>query len=192
MKLTANFLATACLAATALAAVPATSAFGDTMTTMTDHAHDFDFLIGKWKVRHYRLKERLANNHEWIEFDGTSELWMTLDGRGTVDDNFIDLPGSPYRAVGIRAYDPKTQEWAIWWLDGRNPLVMGEPPVIGNFKDGVGTFESDDTFNGKPIRTRYTWSKITKTSAHWEQAFSPDGGKSWEVNWRMDFTRVAP
>jgi len=158
-------------------------------TTMIDHAHDFDFLIGKWRVHHWRLKDRLANSHEWIEFDGSSTLWMTMDGRGTVDDNFIDLPGNPYRAVGVRGYDPKTRTWAIFWLDGRNPHHI-EPPVVGNFQNGVGTFEGDDTFNDKPIKVRFTWSRITHNSAHWEQAFSPDGGKTWEVNWRMDFVRA--
>ncbi|HEX4534929.1 MAG TPA: hypothetical protein VH000_11905, partial [Rhizomicrobium sp.] len=137
------------------------------------------------------LKDRLMNSHEWIEFDGTSQLWMTMDGKGTIDDNYLALPSGPYRAVGVRGYDPKTQTWAIWWLDGRDPHTM-EPPVIGNFdfKDGVGTFNGPDTLRGKPILVRYTWSKITKSSAHWEQAFSPDNGKTWETNWRMDFTRA--
>jgi hypothetical protein len=172
------------LGASTIQAIPQT---GD--MTMTDHAHDFDFLIGKWRVPHWRLKDRLAGSHDWVEFDGTSELWMTMDGHGTIDDNYIGLPGGPYRAVGIRGYDPKTGVWAIWWLDGRNPRDI-EPPVFGNFKDGVGTFEGDDTFNGKPIKVRFTWSRITANSAHWEQAFSPDGGKTWETNWRMDLTRA--
>ena len=158
-------------------------------TAVIDHAHDFDFLVGKWRVHHRRLKARLAGNHDWVEFEGTSQLWLTIDGHGTVDDNFIDLPGDPYYAMGTRGYDPKTQTWAIWWLDGRNPHEI-EPPVMGNFQNGVGTFEGDDTFNGKPIKVRFVWSQVTANSAHWEQAFSPDGGKSWEINWVMDLTRV--
>ena len=179
---------TAANLALAASLLVATAATGDPAMT-TDHAHDFDFLIGKWRVHHWRLKDRLANSHEWVEFEGSSQLWMTMDGHGTVDDNYIGLPSGPYRAVGVRGYDPKTQTWAIFWLDGRNPHKI-EPPVIGNFKNGIGTFEGDDTFNGKPIIVRFTWSRITPTSAHWEQAFSPDKGKTWEVNWRMDFTRV--
>jgi hypothetical protein len=183
-----NF-ATAILAASLLAApaIAATPTIGE--TTVTDHAHDFDFLIGKWNVHHHRLKERLAGSHEWVDFDGTSELWMTLNGHGTIDDNYLDLPGGAYRAVGIRAYDPKTQQWAIWWLDERQPREI-EPPVFGNFHNGAGTFEGDDTFNGKPIKVRFEWSNITANTAHWEQAFSPDGGKTWETNWRMDLTRT--
>jgi hypothetical protein len=158
-------------------------------TNMTDHSHDFDFLIGKWSVHHWRLKDRLAGSHEWVEFEGTSELRMAMDGHGTVDDNYIGLPSDPYWATGVRGYNPKTQTWAIWWLDARDPHTIG-PPVIGNFQNGVGTFEGDDTFRDKPIRVRLTWSHITANSAHWEQAFSPDGGKTWETNWRMDLARV--
>jgi hypothetical protein len=154
-----------------------------------DHAHDFDFLVGKWRVHHTRLNGRLVGSHDWVEFDGTSEMWMTMQGRGTFDDNYIAVPTGPYRAVGIRCYDPATQTWAIWWLDERHPHAI-EPPVYGNFKDGIGTFIGDDVNNGKPVLTRFVWSNITANSAHWEQAESPDDGKTWETNWRMDLTRV--
>jgi len=187
MKFAALALAASLAGGPALATEPS-----DGGKAVTDHSHDFDFLIGKWKVHHWRLAERLANNHDWVEFDGTSQLWMTMDGHGTVDDNYIGLPSGPYRAVGFRAYDPKTGTWAIWWLDGRNPHGPLEPPVIGNFnfKNGTGTFDGPTVLRGKTVLARYTWSKITPNSAHWEQAFSPDGGKTWETNWRMDLTRV--
>lgn len=173
--------------AASLAAAPLAASPHDVPSI--DHAHDFDFLVGKWRVHHWRLKDRLAGSHEWVEFEGTSELKMSLNGQGTLDENYIGLPSGPYHAVGIRGYDPKTGIWAIWWLDARYPHTI-EPPVFGNFNNGVGIFEGDDTFNGRPIRVRLAWSRITPVSAHWEQAFSPDGGKTWETNWRMDFTRV--
>jgi hypothetical protein len=154
-----------------------------------DHRHDWDWLVGRWSVRHRRLKARLAGCTEWEEFAGTSVLWLTLDGLGTVDDNLLELPGGTYRAVGIRAFDAGTGEWSIWWLDARNPTII-EPPVRGGFKDGVGTFVGDDTLNGRAIKVRLRWSRITPVSARWEQAFSPDGGASWETNWEMDFARV--
>lgn len=180
----------ALLVAVAFATAPAfAAALATGEPAMTDHSHDFDFLVGKWRVHHRRLKDRLAGSRDWVEFDGTSELWMTLNGHGTFDENYIGLPSGPYRAVGIRAYDPKAHKWAIWWLDERQPRVI-EPPVFGNFQNGVGTFTGDDTFNGKPIKVRFIWSRITPDSAHWEQAFSPDGGKTWEINWQMQFTRV--
>ncbi|MDB5430403.1 MAG: hypothetical protein JWP35_1519 [Caulobacter sp.] len=150
---------------------------------------DFDFLVGRWNVKHRRLNGRLVGSTDWQVFNGTSELWLTLDGLGTVDDNRLELPGGTYRAMGIRAFDPKTGKWAIWWLDERYPTAI-EPPVYGTFKDGVGTFLGDDTLAGKPIVVRFQWSKITPTSARWEQAFSPDGGATWETNWEMDFARA--
>lgn len=152
--------------------------------------HDFDFLVGRWRVHHKRLKERLAGSHEWVEFEGTSELWQTMGGYGTFDDNVIGLPGGAYRAMGFRAFDIKDRKWSIWWVDGRTPQAPVDPPVRGVFRDGVGTFYADDTLNGKPIRVRFEWSQITPTSAHWEQAFSPDAGKTWETNWKMDLERM--
>lgn len=156
---------------------------------LTGHEHDWDWLVGSWNVKHRRLKGRLVGSTTWEEFNGTSTLWLTLGGLGTVDDNLLELPGGTYRAVGVRAFDPKTGLWAIWWLDGRNPSHI-DTPVYGGFKDGVGTFTADDTLDGKPIKVRFQWTEMKANSAHWEQAFSPDGGATWEVNWRMQFTRA--
>ena len=154
------------------------------------HLHDFDFLVGDWRVHHRRLKERLTDNKEWIEFDGTCSTRKLMDGWANVDDNLLNMPGGAYRGVGLRSYDPVSGRWAIWWLDGRSPFGDLDPPVKGNFQNGVGTFETNTTLRGKTIRMRFTWSHITPNSAVWEQAFSADGGKNWEMNWHMDFTRV--
>src|SRR4029453_12235885 len=151
----------------------------------TTGVSDFDFLAGSWRVHHRRLKERLAGSHEWVGFEGTCVMRKLMDGYGNVDDNVLNLPEGAYRAVGLRSYDPKTAQWSIWWLDGRMPSNPPVPPVRGGFANGVGTFETDDTLRGKSIRVRFTWSKITPTSAHWEQAFSPDPGKTWWTNWTM-------
>jgi hypothetical protein len=183
--------ATGTVIACALAAPPAKEPPKPATSSAAISApHDFDFLIGRWNVKHRRLKARLAGSTEWEEFNGTSTLWLTMNGAGTFDDNVLELPSGTYRAVGIRAYDPKSNQWSIWWLDERHPTAI-EPPVMGGFKDGVGTFIGDDTFNGRPIKVRFRWSKITANSAHWDQAFSPDGGATWETNWDMDFTRAS-
>jgi hypothetical protein len=80
--------------------------------------------------------------------------------------------------------------WGIWWLDGRDPTSNLDPTMKGHFLKGVGTFYADDTLRGKPIRVRFIWSHITAASAHWEQAFSADAGKTWETNWVTDFTKA--
>jgi hypothetical protein len=151
-------------------------------------ANDFDFFHGRWAVRHRRLKDRLAGCTEWEVFGGSSSVQPLLGGAGNVDDNVIELPGGTYRAATLRAFDPATKQWAIWWLDGRHPHSV-DVPMIGRFENGIGTFFADETSRGQPIKVRFLWSRITPTSARWEQAFSPDGGKTWETNWEMDFTR---
>jgi hypothetical protein len=154
-----------------------------------DGRSDFDFLVGHWVVHHRRLKERLAGCAEWDVFDGTCTMRPILDGQANVDDNVVALPSGPYRASSIRAYDPATRRWSIWWLDSRHPHDLGIP-VVGAFTDGTGTFFADDTLNGTPIRVRFLWTDITAASARWQQAFSNDGGATWETNWIMEFQRV--
>src|SRR4030095_11803153 len=151
--------------------------------------NDFDFLIEDWRVHHRRLKERLAHNDDWEVFEGTSSARKILGGLGNRDENMIEAPSGTYRAVTIRTYDPAKQLWSIWWIDSRYPQQHLDPPVVGRFENGVGTFYADDQFNGKPIRVRYLWNQ-SSTGPHWEQAFSDDGGQAWETNWTMDFTRA--
>jgi len=180
---------TATLASASLAMTPTAPAAAPDRPDLSG-LHDFDFLFGKWNVHHRKLKERLADNDEWIEYDGTCEAHPIMDGFGNVDDNVNDLPGNRYRAATMRAYDAASGTWAIWFLDGRTPGANIDPPVKGRFVDGVGSFYSNEQFNGRPIVVRYQWSHASPDTAHWEQAFSPDAGKTWEVNWRMDFERV--
>ena len=150
---------------------------------------DFDFLVGTWKVRNRRLKRRLAGDKDWEEFDSTLVNWPVLGGMGNVSDNMFDPRAGSYRGVSIRTYDDETRQWLSWWLDGRTPTSIA-PPVRGDFAAGVGTFIGDDTFEGRPIKVRTQWSRITASSARWEQAFSPDAGRTWETNWVGDFARA--
>ena len=151
--------------------------------------HDFDFLVGRWTVKHRRLKGRLEHNIDWETFAGTCETRLILGGQANVDDNVLELPGGTYRAVTMRVFDPATKTWSIWWLDSRHPHDL-DPPVAGGFRNGIGTFFADDRFRGKPIKVRFIWSDITATKARWQQAFSEDGGATWETNWVMEFSRV--
>jgi hypothetical protein len=154
---------------------------------------DFDFLMGIWACRHRYRVRRLAECHDWIEFDGTCAARKILDGFGNCDESQIGLPGDPYRGMAFRTWDPERSLWSIYWLDSRRPAHLA-PPVKGTFEETragkLGTFLGDDEFEGRAIRVRFLWSRITGTSARWEQAFSLDAGNSWETNWIMDFTRV--
>lgn len=151
--------------------------------------HAFAFQTGAWRVHHRKRKQRLAGSTDWVEFDGTCTAWELLGGHGNVDDHFLDDPAGAYRAATFRRRDPRSGLWSIWWFDPRFPGL--EPPVHGGFSNGVGTFLADDQLGGRPIKVRFLWSGITRAAARWEQAFSPDGGSTWETNWLMTFSRIA-
>jgi hypothetical protein len=155
----------------------------------TSEANDFDFLLGKWRVRHRKLKQRLVGDTEWWEFDGETNFWSILGGLGNIDDNILDQPGNPYRAVTLRLFNPTIRQWSIWWISDQTLAI--EPPVHGHFSNGIGTFFGDDVLEGRPIKVRFIWTEITERSARWEQAFSSDNGASWETNWIMQFERTA-
>ena len=155
---------------------------------MSSAPTDFDFVIGDWFVKHRRLKERLANCNEWVEFDGKMSTQKVLGGFGNIEDNLLQLPDEEVRAIALRSYNRSTKAWSIWWLDGRFPGQM-DVPVVGNFVDGVGTFFANDTFEEIPIIVRFVWRQIDKDLLYWDQAFSADAGESWETNWTMEFRR---
>lgn len=149
---------------------------------------DFSFQTGDWRVRHRKLLTRLADAADWVEFSGTCRAFEILAGEGNVEDQFLEDPSGGYRAATFRRRDPQTGEWSIWWHDGRSGHL--DPPVRGGFENGVGTFFAEDRFEGRPIQVRFIWSEMTSTHARWDQAFSIDGGATWEVNWIMAFERV--
>lgn len=139
------------LAAPTLLSLGAPRAFAHDL----DPVRAFDSFFGAWTVRHRKLKERLAGSDEWTEFDGVQTMRPILAGRGNMTDNAFFMPdGTTQRGVTLRAFDAKTQNWSIWWLDGNHPVKI-DTPVVGSFRDGVGAFYADDTFKEKPITVRF-------------------------------------
>ena len=106
-----------------------------------------------------------------------------------MDDNVLNLPGDPYRAVTLRTFNSRTWQWTIWWLDSRNPGSL-DKPVVGGFENGIGAFYAEDELKGRPIRVRFLWSLPAPDAPRWEQAFSADAGANWETNWIMNFARA--
>lgn len=149
---------------------------------------DFDFIIGDWRVRHRRLKERFTNSSECIEFAGRSSTSKVLGGYGNIEDNILEFPEADFRAIAVRSYCRESRNWSIWWLDGRNPTQL-DTPVVGSFQDGAGIFLADDVLNGQAIKVRFKWLNVAGDNPKWEQAFSNDGGATWETNWWMEFLR---
>ena len=148
----------------------------------------FDFLLGRWTVRHRRLAERLKGSSDWIEFPGTLDVDPILGGAGDIDRNVLEDPKGHYLATSLRIFDPHKALWSIYWIDGRAASVAN--PLVGKFDGRVGHFYNDDELGGRPIRVRFMYEDLERSAARWSQAFSADAGTSWEVNWTMDFTRV--
>ena len=147
---------------------------------------DFDFQIGTWDVAHRQLHKVFAGCTDWSEFRSTSVVHGFFEGAGSFEEHTFHSRGT--RGAAVRVYDPSAERWAIYWVSSVDGQM--QPPVYGRFTDGVGIFEGDDEYAGRPIKVRFVWSEIKDESARWHQEFSEDGGETWEINWIMDFARV--
>lgn len=153
-----------------------------------DAQHDFDFLIGRWKVHCRRLSKPLTGSSQWIEFDGTNVVRKIWDGRANMDEFEADTPSGHSEGMTIRTYSAKSHQWSIYWSNEANGTV-DYPPMVGEFRNGRGEFYDAETYNGMGIFVRFVWTVSSPDSCHWEQAFSADGGKTWETNFVWDLQR---
>jgi hypothetical protein len=152
-----------------------------------DGQHDFDPLIGAWK---YHLKRRLnplTGSETWVEFEGTGVCRKVWDG-ASLDQIEVDGPTGHIEGLTLRVYNPQSHQWRLYWANKKVGIL--DPPQIGEFKNGRGEFFAQDTVNGRVILIRFVWTNITTNTPHFEQSFSDDGGKTWEVNWITDQTRL--
>jgi hypothetical protein len=145
----------------------ASKAGSQTTTSERDGQHDFDFALGTWKAHLKRLEHPLTGSSAWVEFDGTFVARKVWDGRATIEEVELD----------------------IYWANSKNG-VMDTSPQVGQFKNGRGEFYGTDTLNGKLIYVRFVWTNTSTKTPHFEQSYSDDGGKTWEVNWITDQTRT--
>lgn len=153
------------------------------------HEQDWKWLVGNWDVYHERLRDRLIGSTTWDKFGGKCSSWPTLGGLGNMDDCLLYLPSGTYRAMAPRSFDPATNQWNIWWLDGRTAGKL-DPPVRGGFSGTEGEFHGADVHNSTPVAVRFRWHETGSKRPHWDQAFSTDAGRNWEINWRNYFTRT--
>jgi hypothetical protein len=154
-----------------------------------DGQHDFDFEIGSWKIHLKRRLNPLTGSDQWVEFDGTSVTRKIWDGRSQIEEFETDGAAGHIEGLTLRLYNPQSHQWSLCWANAKDGTVVA--PQIGEFRNGVGEFYGTDTFNGKFILIRFIWSNTTTNTPHFEQSFSVDGGKTWEVNWITDQTRVS-
>src|SRR5262249_32455520 len=158
-----------------------------TTTDRLTGAHDFDFLAGAWRVHDRRLT---PDGRHGVAFDGTCSNRPIMGGAANLEEHILNAPNGIYRAVALRAFDAKSGEWAIWWLDGRYPSGPLDPSLVkGHFENGNGRSYAEYLQGGKLMRGRFLWSNITSNSARREQGSSADRGKTWNPNWMMTFER---
>lgn len=154
-----------------------------------DGQHDFDFEIGTWKIHLKRLLKPLTGSTTWTEFDGTSYTQKVWNGKADLEQFETNGSAGQIEGMTLRLYNPESHQWSIYWATSQTGTLA--IPTVGEFKDGVGEFYDHEPINGRMILVRFIWSRITATSAHFEQSFSDDGGKTWEVNWITDQTRIS-
>lgn len=150
-------------------------------------ANDFDFEIGTWKAQLSRLLEPLTGSTTWTEYEGTSVVRKLWDGRANLGELAIQGPTGHIEGLSLRLFNPQTRQWNIHWANSRDGQLG--VAMVGGFKSGRGEFYNQETFGGRAIFVRFVFSDITATSFRLEQAFSQDGGKTWEANWIAKFTR---
>ena len=150
--------------------------------------HDFDFIFGSWTIHNRSLKRRLRGSTEWVDWKAASRTDPLLHGYGHLDRFTAIRDGEPFEGMTLRLFDPATGLWWIHWADTRDARTL-IPPMIGRFIGGIGEFFGDETVNGQKVLCRFRWTPNAGGSPRWEQAFSDDGGKTWETNWIMTFTR---
>ena len=156
--------------------------------TPTSSKHDFDFFEGKWKLHNKKLKTRLNNCTEWIEFESTQEMYRILNGMGNIDNFIATFDSEPFEGMTVRLFNPKTKLWSIYWADSNEGKL--DPPVLGSFENKVAHFFTRDTFNGKKIIVVFRWDARDQYNPIWSQAFSEDNGNNWEWNRYMYMSKM--
>ena len=157
------------------------------IASKTSSHKDFEFLIGNWKIHNRKLKTRLNNCTEWLEFEATGECHKILNGFGNTDQFTTEFNGVPFQGATFRLFNPKTRLWSLYWADSN--VVVLDVPQVGSFEGHIGRFYAKEVFEGKPIIVVFQWDKTNADAPVWSQAFSTDRGKTWEWNWFMTFSK---
>ena len=158
------------------------------LASIESSKHDFDFFEGKWNVHNKKLKTRLNNCVEWIEFESTQEMYSILNGIGNIDNFLATFDGQPFEGMTVRLFSPKTKLWSIYWADSNEGKL--DLPVTGSFENNIGHFFTKDIFNDKNVIVVFRWDARDKDNPVWSQAMSDDNGNTWEWNWYMFMTKI--
>lgn len=149
---------------------------------------DFDFEIGTWRTHLSRLARPLSGSTTWVEYEGTSVVRPVWGGRANLVELDVQGPSGRIRGLSLRLYDPRARQWSLHFANVNDGTLVR--PAIGGFRDGRGEFYSQESFDGRAILVRFVILVITPDSCRFEQSFSQDGGKTWEMNWIATDTRM--
>jgi hypothetical protein len=155
-----------------------------------DGQNDFDFVIGDWRACVRRLPDRLNGSTTWIEYEGTSSHQKLFGGPANLEEFKVESLDHTLKIHGqtLRLYNVESRQWSIYLVDAALGTI-GLPPVVGEFRNGVGEFYDQELYKGRAIYVRYQWFDLSPTSCRMQQSFSADGGRSWEVNWICELSR---
>lgn len=167
---------------------PPASETGAPSPAMKDGQHDFDWEIGTWKTRLSRLQRPLTGSTSWVEYEGSTVVRKVGNGPANLVELDVAGPAGRIQGLSLRLYNPESRQWSLNFSNSASGTLS--PPTIGEFKNGRGEFFNQETLNGRAILVRFIISDITAHSCRFEQAFSDDGGKTWEINWIATDTRV--
>jgi hypothetical protein len=157
-------------------------------TMTSDGSRDFDFEFGDWTVELSRLVDPLTGSTTWVEYKGTSVVRKVWEGKANLGELDVDASTGPIQGLSLRLYNPESGQWRIHWASSRDG-ELGEP-MVGGFVDGTGEFHNQELMDGRTIDVRFLFTDVEPDSFQLEQAFSDDGGESWEANWIAKFLRV--
>ena len=183
-------LLTLLLAVACFAAAPAAMAAPATAPVVRDGSHDFDFIFGTWTEHSKRLLRPLTGSTEWVEWDGRTVVRKVWNGRANLAEYKGVAPSGPLELIALRVYNPQTGQWSLNFATS-GVGKLNDSPGIGEFKDGRIDFYDQELLNGRAILVRFSIYSTGPDTHASEQAFSADGGKTWEVNWVNAYTRVS-
>ena len=176
------------LACCALAALRPSLVSGQTPAPPADGQHDFDWELGQWKTELRRLVRPLTGSTEWAEYVGTTNVTPLLGGRANIVELVAEGPAGRMEGMSLRLYNPTTRQWSLNFAAPSSGMMA--TPVFGEFRNGRGDFYGTDTSGGRTVLVRFVITNIDDRSWRFEQAYSDDGGKTWEVNWIVTDTRI--